>query len=147
MNLQTILDNASQASRIKTLETSPQITLGELLLKLEAIPESPDKVDRKVVFEFEGIFPTNFDSWRGIYREIALGFSTEYSEGITHSEFIEEVKQSIGKEFTGYKGGEFLMSKHTPVWVANYGTSYHNAIVDITFDEYEVKIITKVLES
>jgi hypothetical protein len=29
--------------------------------------------------------------------------------------------EAIGKTYTGYKGGEYVMGKVTPVWVANYG--------------------------
>ncbi len=154
MNIQSILDNASSAMRAKTLENSPQLTLGELLTKLESIPQSSKKDDydeekfynRRVEFEFEGIYPTGYNSWRGAYKEIALGFSTEYRDGLFLDKFIEETKGAIGKTYGGYKGGDFTMNRHTPVWVANYGNGDHNGIVDVTYDEYTVKLITKICE-
>jgi hypothetical protein len=27
----------------------------------------------------------------------------------------------MGREFIGYKGGEFLMGENTPVWISSYG--------------------------
>lgn len=48
----------------------------------------------------------------------------------------------IGKTFTGYKGGDFEMSRRTPVWVANYGNAGNTGIVGIHDDGYSVIILT-----
>jgi len=78
-------------------------------------------------------------------------------------EWIEVLKQAIGKRFTGYKGGDFLMGKNTPVWLAEYSNSsfkiddkpidkkdYSNYksvyFVDIREVENRVYLITKIEE-
>ena len=154
MDLQTYLDNAVKASRAKSLANSDQLTVGEIILKLEPIVEKQKErmADGKteeatVCYDFEYLFPTSIDSWRGIYAELALNF-VDSDRGRTDekpmkvSEFLEMMKSVIGKEFTGYKGGEFTMNKHTPVWVANYGNSGNTAVIDIVDDGYQVIIIT-----
>ena len=58
------------------------------------------------------------------------------------SEFLKMLKECIGKEFYGYKGGTFRMNKHTPVWVANYGRSGSTAVIEVVDNGYEVILIT-----
>lgn len=154
MDLQKILDNAVQTQRAEKFNNSPQLSLGELILKLEAIPLSPKKkyeseelIDREVAFGMDGVYPTHYMSWRGIYRELALGFTTDDSTRPVLSQFIKDTKECMGKTFEGYKGGDFVMGKTTPVWVANYGNSENNALIDVEYDDYEVRLITKRLES
>lgn len=72
MDLQTMLNNAVEAQRAKEMLTSPQLTLGELILKLEALPQ-----DLPVTFDDEKYKPTGLNSWRGSYRELAI----EYEDG------------------------------------------------------------------
>lgn len=69
MDLQKILDNAIEAGRAKEMLTSPQLTLGEMVLKLEAVDgELP------IVFDKRGYKPTGLGSWRGSYRELAIPY-------------------------------------------------------------------------
>ena len=150
MDIQTMLDNAVQAGRANTMKTSKQLTLGELILKLEAIPKTwkdhEGKDNEKTVrFNFEYLHPTALSSWRGSYREIAIEFSEKgYAPKL--SEFISWLKEAIGKTYEGYKGGDFVMGKNTPVWVANYGHSGDTGIVDVRFDEYDVVLLTDKCE-
>lgn len=143
MNLQDYLKNAVTASRQKTLANSDQLTLGELILKLEPILEKQSEKDNEatVFYDFEYLFPTDIDSWRGSYNELALNFTSE-GEQMNISDFLKMLKETIGKEFTGYKGGEFIMNKHTPIWVANYGNSGNTAVIDVVDDSYQVILIT-----
>lgn len=141
MDLQTILDNACLAKRQETLKTSKQMTIGEIILKLEAI----NKTDEEVWFDFEYARPTDLDSWRGIYAEIAFGFDCE-TKPKTVKEILVILKEAIGKTYTGYKGGDFTMGKNTPVWVANYGNSGETGIVDIVDGGYKVILITGICE-
>ena len=142
MDLQTILDNAVKAKRAEELKNSPQLLLGEIILKLEAVnnkklPLFIDLMEKR---------PMGIDSWRGIYAELAIQTETfgnyntdevEYKsqygdsykqkeigkENPTVAEWIEVLKEAVGKTFTGYKGGDFLMGKATPVYLAEYGSS------------------------
>jgi len=154
MDLQTYIDNAVKASRAKSLANSDQLTVGEIILKLEPIVKrqkeriADGETEEAIVrYDFEYLFPTSIDSWRGIYAELALNFVDSDVEGtkakpMKVSEFLEMMKWVIGKEFTGYKGGKFTMSRHTPVWVANYGNAGNTAVIDIVDDGYQVLIIT-----
>ena len=142
MDLQTYIQNAVKASRANTLANSDQLTLGELILKLEPIVKNQKDDDEATVrYDFEYLFPTSIDSWRGSYGELALNFETQGKE-MKVSEFLKMLKNCIGKTFTGYKGGDFTMHKGTPIWVANYSHSGNTAIIDVVDNGYVVLLIT-----
>src|ERR1700739_3755221 len=117
MDWQEILDNALEVQRAKDMKTSPQLTLSELILKLEAIGDKS-----KPVIYNEDYYPGDLDSWRGSYSELALACA-ERGVPFSVEELLKKLKAAMGTTFYGYKGGEFLMGKTTPVWVANYGES------------------------
>lgn len=142
MDLQTYIQNAVKASRANTLANSDQLTLGELILKLEPIVKNQKDGDEATVrYDFEYLFPTSIDSWRGSYDELALNFETQ-GEEMKVSEFLKMLKECIGKTFTGYKGGDFTMHKGTPIWVANYSHSGNTAVIDVVDNGYVVLLIT-----
>lgn len=151
MDLQTYFDNAVAAGRKSTLANSDQMTLGEMILKLEPIvAKQKDRIkegseEATVRFDFEYLHPKFLDSWRGAYNELALGFE-ESGDEPTVTEFTQMLKAAIGKTFTGWKGGEFTMSEHTPVWVANPGNSGSTAVIDIVDNDYTIYIITGIRE-
>lgn len=152
MDLSTYLNNAVKVQRMETMSKSDQLTLGELILKLEPIVKKQlERVkegndEATVVYDFEYLFPTKFNSWRGIYAELALNFNTE-GKPLKVSEFYKICKETLGKTFEGYKGGEFTMSKITPIWVANYGNAGSTALIDVVDDDYTVILITAYRES
>jgi hypothetical protein len=132
------------------MKVSEQLTLGELKIKLEAITDKK----KRVFFDFDyGTTPERLTSWRGVYEEIAFTYGTNPID-------VEGILRNIdivwGKELTGWKGGEFLMGKTTPVWVANVGESsvekyydktwVHVAVVGIEELEDKVRILTKEME-
>lgn len=118
MDFQEVVNNALAARRAKEMKTSPQLTLGELILKLEAVKNR----NKKIRFDFgTGLGPTDIMSWRGSYCELCVDYGN--SEIYSASKFLLELKGALGETFTGYKGGEFLMGKTTPVWVAHYSDS------------------------
>lgn len=141
MDLQTYLDNMMKASRADTLAASSQLTIGELILKLETVPKREGDEEQRVVFDFEYLYPDGLDSWRGNYCELALSFDSK-GQAMKLGEFISLLKSAIGKTYTGYKGGDFVMSKHTPIWVANYGNSGNTAVIEVVDNGYEVILIT-----
>jgi len=142
MDLQTYIQNAVKASRANTLANSDQLTLGELILKLEPIVNNQKEGEEATVsYDFEYLFPTSINSWRGSYDELALNFETQ-GEKMKVSEFLKMLKECIGKTFTGYKGGDFTMHKGTPIWVANYSHSGNTAIIDVVDNGYVVILIT-----
>lgn len=151
MDLQTLLDNTMKAARSDTLKSSPQMTLGEAIAVLENSKltyESDGKVKEKTVyFDFEYLFPTGLDSWRGSYAELAIEFdwadrSDNDKQPPTGKEFLKWLKEAVGKTYTGYKGGDFTMGKTTPLWVANYGNSGETGLVAIDVKDYGITLRT-----
>ncbi len=138
------------AKRAESFAKSDQLSLGEIISKCEAIQAKGyrfhDGTEPAVLFDFEHLHPTGLGSWRGIYSELALSFSSE-GDAPALSEFIAMLKEAIGKEYTGYKGGEFTMSRHTPVWVANNGNAGNTAVVDVLDKEWRVILVTGYRET
>lgn len=107
---------------------SPQLSLGRFVELLAAVP------NQKLPLRFAGYFDcwSSLEprSWRGNYRELALSFD-KAKDGILVRRLLLELQGStalrracaFGKEFHGYKGGDYLMDASTPLWVANYGYS------------------------
>lgn len=113
-----------------------------MILKLEPIVKNQKEGEEATVrYDFEYLFPTSINSWRGSYDELALNFETQ-GEEMKVSDFLKMLKDCIGKEFTGYKGGEFVMHKGTPIWVANYSHSGNTAVIDVVDNGYVVILIT-----
>ena len=165
MDMQTILTNASSVMRAERLKSSPQMTLGEMIATIELIAKNQENIIKKydheadVVFDFEYAYPTGLSSWRGSYAELALNFSFKgYGvEGFQKlenfepkemlvSKFLELLKSALGKEYTGWKGGEFVMGKTTPIWVANDGNSGNTGVVGIKNDEHTIILETQLVE-
>jgi hypothetical protein len=109
MNLQDYINKSIAFNRAKTMSQSDQLTLGKLIEKIEPIAgkQSERKDEATVKFDFEYLFPTTIDSWRGSYNELALNFVMVdgKEKELTVTDFLKLLKGAIGKEFTGYKGG------------------------------------------
>ena len=57
-------------------------------------------------------------SFRGFYSDLYF----ERHDGTRPAaELLAECKAAMGRVFTGYKGGDFVMGALTPLWVASYG--------------------------
>ena len=93
----------------KEERSESQLTLGELVDQLrEAFPDS---LVANIVFPH---------SYRGYYCDLAF----ELRGGSrTAKELLDDCLEALGSEFTGYKGGEYLMDRSTPLWVSNYGST------------------------
>ena len=119
MDLQTVLNAMVAKSRQETFAKSEQLSLGEIVLKLEAIADK----DKLIFFDFGGYTPCGIDSWRGIYAELALDYTDDPINKPTVQTVLTMLKAAIGHTYEGYKGGDFTMSRQTPIWVAHYGIS------------------------
>lgn len=130
-----------------------QLTLGELIDKLEPLLSHQERVQEKyghkayVEFDFSGTFPIGLSSWRGVYAELAIkwaggDYGDDYNSRMELDKFVEMLKGAIGKEYTGWKGGEFTMSRRTKLWVANPGLVGNTGIVDVLDEEYLVILKT-----
>ena len=68
MDLQTFITNQIQASRQAELKNSPQLLLGEIILKLEAVSNK----DLPLFIDIKNKRPMGIESWRGSYCELAI---------------------------------------------------------------------------
>ena len=91
------------------------LSLGELIARIEAQPQGqPIKVERDGALHNPG----DVDSYRGYYSDLYIDY-TEGDERDTAS-FLANLRSAVGKTFEGYKGGDYTMSRSTPVWVDQY---------------------------
>ena len=116
------------------------LTLGQFIEKLKLLKPEAD-----ITFDFGLLYPDCFDSYRGYYKDLALGFTQEFNH-TTAKTLLREAKSCIGRSFYGCKGGTYFMDKDTLLWVANYGISTTTAIVYVLDLDYHAVIITKYIE-
>jgi hypothetical protein len=103
-----------------------QMSLGELVARLEA------GVDKsKVVLVGEGMYAQTFHSYRGHYDHIALSYAADASMARLVVEILRDAAAAIGSMLEGYKGGEFKMTRLTPVWISPYGKSSRMGLVAV----------------
>lgn len=111
--------------------------LGELIDKLK-------RMDLTLPVYFDnGQHPTDIDSWRGIYSELALSHEVG-GEPLTGGALLEILEGAIDKTFTGYKGGDYVMTADTPVWVDNYGCYSCNTITGMKQENGRIIILTAI---
>lgn len=97
-----------------------------------------------VQFDFAGAAPTTIDSYRGYYEDVAIGYSGEYSDVQCRvGKFLDTLKSSEHKTFTGWKGGDYVCDRESAVWVACPGTAPGVYIIGVEVDEYGVTILTE----
>ena len=130
-----------------------QLTLGEVISKIESCGLLKDNGEPKqVCFDFGSAVPTDLDSWRGDYSLLALGYKlTGYDSAENHfnettaTNLLEELKNAIGKTYSGWKGGDFKMGTETALWVANSGNADNTVITDVLDDGWRLVIITEYM--
>jgi len=112
-----LIKDSVNAERNKEFKNSNQATLGELINFLS------QKKDQNEVLKEAFNEP---HSYRGYYDELAF----EPCEDISVGELLKIAKDCIGKTFTGYKGGEYTMTRHAPIWLSQYGTTGEEITLD-----------------
>jgi hypothetical protein len=66
-------------------------------------------------------------SYRGFYENLALEPMAVKMEGeafgypVTVRSLVVKLRDAVGKEFSGYKGGEFKMGPRETIWVSSWG--------------------------
>ena len=146
MSMQDEFERMMKAERKKQMETSPQKTLGEIISLLEEIKKprthilvsSFDNTEQEII---------RLSSWRGSYNELAIEYDCD-EKAFTAGRFLTLCKKAVGKKYRGYKGGIFIMSKKTPVWIANWGNCNsvrdgYCGVVDIIHKDKKVIIVGK----
>lgn len=86
------------------------MNLGELMGAL--MPETPSN---ELTFGFGE--PVSLTSYRGYYEDLAIIFASYTEPHHTVKTLLVKLREAIGKEFTGYKGGTYVMDEHTRLWV------------------------------
>jgi len=136
MDIQAFINAISEAGDRE--RSNYHLTLGKLIQGLEVA-----EPNAKVVFDVGGS-PCEPNSYRGYYSDLAFA-TTE--DDVSVAELLEMAKESLGKEFTGYKGGEYVMTETTPLWKSEYGTSGNNeAIMGLIVVDGKVILTTKVID-
>jgi len=113
------------------------VNLGELIDLLKVRPK-----DHYIRFDFGNLVPTKCDSYRGYYDDLAIGFDETNYPNPTVDVVLKDLKAAVNKEFTGYKGGEYRMTRKSRVWVANYGHTSDTVITGIEGCDYMVVLKT-----
>ena len=93
-------------------EARKVMTLGDFIDALETCDQA-----RMICLE-DGRLIGDFLSYRGDYSHLAI---CSGSVPTTVGEVLEKARAAVGAKFVGYKGGDFVMRRDTPLWVSNYG--------------------------
>lgn len=118
-------------------------TLGSFIEELEKI----ENKNAHISIAPYGLNPEGFMSYRGYYEDLALGYNTDSDAQVTVGDVLDWAKSALGEKFYGYKGGEFIMSKSTPLWIANYGKTSNVRISKIdAWNENYVDIYGEIVE-
>lgn len=96
------------------------MNLGQLINRLERSPSG-----NEVIVSTFGHPQTTVGgvcSYRGFYSQLAIE-PVQKEKPTTVADLLDTLRDAVGKTFTGYKGGEYVMDRDTPVWVSEYGCS------------------------
>lgn len=114
-----------------------QLTLGGLIAAMEKRPR-----DEEVRFVFGSFVARSLGSYRGYYDHLAIEYDDNWRKPETVAAWLEKLRGAIGETYSGYKGGDYVMSEATPMWASNYGNADHCAIVGIADCSYTTYIET-----
>ena|SRR5690349_15752338 len=115
-----------------------QMSLGEIITTLRR--KEPEKT---VTYDFVHFRPQGIHSYRGYYEQLAIGYG---HDDITVADLLALCERAVGKTFTGYKGGDYVMSENTPVWVANHNEAGGTAIVYVQDQDWRIVLITAAID-
>jgi hypothetical protein len=93
--------------------------------------------DLPVVFD-NGVAPGEFASYRGYYEQITL---TQGEEPKRVRDVLRAAQQAVGATMTGYKGGDYVMNEHTPLWASDYGDT-GTALTDVAYEGKGIVLVT-----
>ncbi len=107
-----------------------KLTLGELIAKLEKF--SPG---RPVRAYYDGnpdaVSLGEIGSYRGYYEDLAFEPTILALEPKSVGDVLTMARSAMGRDFEGYKGGDYPASEHTALWLSNYGHCSHQGIVGL----------------
>lgn len=106
MDIQKLVDCMSEEWRKE--RAASQMTLGAMIDHLSQLPHGAP---------VQGAAEPH--SYRGYYSDLALQPDDDWT---TAAKALQMCREALGQKMVGYKGGEFLMTESTPVWLATYGS-------------------------
>jgi hypothetical protein len=101
------------------------VTLGALIDTLRGLPP-----DARITLD-DGDLPGEFDSYRGYYEDLAIEPTPAQGTYVSVADLLARAREVNGATLQGYKGGDFLMDRHTRLWVAHYGECSSRAVLTI----------------
>ena len=116
-----------------------QMTLGQLIVALAKYDPT-----ETVEFDFACFYPFGIASYRGFYDQLALGYDIKGGAPLV-SDLLSLYRSAVGKVFEGYKGGEYLMTEDTLVWVSNIGESCSTGVTGVLYLNGSVVIQTDAI--
>lgn len=120
-----ILNNLEHLERY----SPQQLTLNGLISVLKALPEGT---------LVESV--TEATSYRGYYDQLALVIQRPATKYTPAAEIVKELEKT--KTFTvGFKGGIYIMTDDTPVWVSDWGDISGLAVVGVEIDDDKAHFI------
>lgn len=115
------------------------MNLGDLIATLDGFPK-----DAPIRYGW-GKPVGRFTSWRGRYDELTL-MPGNAEEERTVGDVLADARAAVGATFTGYKGGEYVMTERSPVWADDYGDCDYRAITGVQVQNGVVTLSTLVIE-
>ena len=116
--------------RFHVIDYTP-LRLGEFIKRLERCISTDEWNNAKIITNKLDVYVSpGFHSYRGDYSEIAADCS-QTEQICTAGDLLRIAKDSIGKEFEGWKGGLFQMESYTPLWFSERGESWDYVAVDV----------------
>lgn len=124
-----------------------QLVLGQILELLYDIePLRADYTPKRVVFDFCGLSPMGFCSYRGYYEHLCIIpslFDSTVLNPAKLSNFRTDLMGCIGRYFEGYKGGCYKVDLDTPIWVDREGFCSGTYLFDVEDTGFNVILKTK----
>ncbi len=114
------------------------LSIGEMLDKLNKF-----KDDEQITFTNEKFHDGTFDSYRGYYEDMYIGWSNSDNGANTVGSLKDTLITALNQgEMYGYKGGDFSIDRDTLVWMAEYGNT-GDMIVDVQKIDGHIFVVTK----
>lgn len=123
MNMTDMLQTMQDSWR--RIRSQYHLTLGDLI---KFLGDQEGHMIVRVGDVDEATYPAFPDSYRGYYADLAFAPT---GEPITCDELLKRCKLALNSTYKGYKGGDFVMSEDTPLWLSAYGINSQIAIVAI----------------
>lgn len=86
------------------------------------------KRDTAIRYDFGYFSPVGFHSYRGFYEDVAIGF--EYrQDNLMAMDFLKQLKNMLGKEIHGWKGGTYIVEPDSYLWVSKDASEANGTVI------------------